>query len=88
MLMRVNLDPAWSWTCPRCHTRNFAESSRFEPVDEDDLRQTLIGCGELEEWQETPPMESEDGNRVELLWMPDVVVCVCCGIEFETEGDE
>lgn len=75
----VTLHTAYSWDCPSCKKRNYADG-QTPPSDivEDGLRNHL----NLEAWESIPT--EADGQWV---CIPDSVKCDGCSLEFFTDDE-
>jgi hypothetical protein len=74
---KVELQPAYRWTCPHCHAQHFESSCRVEFTPDEALEMRLQhGVDPLEEG--------------EFLTSPPSVTCSHCEREFDTYhfGDE
>jgi len=71
---KVELHPAHTWDCPDCGKENFCRGVTVEMTEEDIAGQIEMYGGEPEDWR--------TGHWIT---KPDIVTCVHCGVEFETE---
>ena len=77
---RVEMRPAYEWTCEECG-RNQFESCVVAEMDDEDRLQTAINAGLADEFAtEVPP-----GLVGEFVTYPDFVTCQHCHAEFETK---
>jgi len=81
---KVELRPAWEWTCDDCGKTNFASSITVEMPDDEKL-QFAKHHGMIEEFVEELPEELQDAD---LMSQPIDVTCNFCNSRFETEDDE
>lgn len=71
---KVKLESAWKWECPNCEAINCQSGIVVEFSQED--REAME--------EEYGDQEFETGNYVA---MPEVVECIKCGMEFDTEDE-
>lgn len=70
--MHVELRPAYCWDCPDCGRENFVRGLVPELSSED-----------LEEMRNEHGIEPWDAG--DFVAMPEIVKCIHCHIQFETE---
>lgn len=78
--VKVELRPAYQWTCDSCGSDNFESCVVAEFSDEDRIEQAKR-MGVIEEWEENVP-DMLDG---EFVTYPDNVKCKSCSTEYATQ---
>ena len=75
---KVEMRPAFEWTCDDCGRDNFERAMSIVATEEEIKEQSGV-----EEWDEVP-----DGYGGNWLLCPDDVTCSHCKATFETEDSD
>ena len=78
-MKQAELHPAYLWNCDSCGRENVFRVPQRN-LSQDEIRESLVEAGELEEWEEMPEGEY---TGVQVMGIPTQVQCEFCDAEFE-----
>jgi hypothetical protein len=77
---KVQMNPAYCWTCDECGRDNFVRAVRADISEEESLDK-LRKMGQLQPYEELP-----EGVEGDWITYPDHVKCNHCEAEFDSEN--